>query len=54
MGNEKMETERRVTNLYVELQRGSNYTFGVRLNLKTVKNRNTLIEQSTTLIEHSS
>ena len=37
---------------YLELLRG--ITFGVRLNLKAVKNRNTLIEQSTTLIEHPS
>ena len=33
---------------------GSNYTFGVRLNLKAAKNRNTLIEQLATLIEHPS
>ena len=35
-------------------KRGSNYTFDVTLNLKAAKNRNTLIEQSTTLIEHPS
>ena len=35
-------------------KRGSNYTFGVRLNLKAAKTLNTLIEQSTTLIEHPS
>ena len=35
-------------------KRGSNYTFGVRLNLKAAKNRNTLLEQSATLIEHPS
>ena len=32
----------------------SNYTFGVRLTLKAVKNRNTLIKQSITLIEYPS
>ena len=52
MGNEKMEKEEgRMANLS---KRGSNYTFGVRLNLKAAKNLNTLIEQSTTLIEHPS
>ena len=51
MGNEKIEKEGRMANLS---KKGSNYTFGVRLNLKAAKNRNTLIEQSTTLIEHPS
>ena len=55
MGNEKMEREGRIANLYLELLREVQiFTFGVRLNLKTAKNRNTLIEQSTTLIEHPS
>ena len=49
MGNGKMEKEGRMANLS---KRGSNYTFGMRL--KAAKNRNTLIEQSTTLIEHPS
>ena len=51
MGNGKMEKEGRMANLS---KRSSNCTFGVRLNLKAAKNRNTLIEQSTTLIEHPS
>ena len=37
-----MEREGRMLNLYLELLRwGSNYTVGVRLNLKAAKNRNT-------------
>ena len=50
-----MEREGRMASLFLELlKRDSNYTFGVRLNLKADKNQNTLIEQSTTLIEHPS
>ena len=52
-GNEKMhmEKEGRMADLS---KRGSDYIFGVRLNLKAAKNRNTLIEQSITLIIHPS
>ena len=54
MCNEKMEREGRMVNLYLELLRGVQIIdFGVRLNLKA-ENQNTLIEQSTTLIEHPS
>ena len=55
MGNEKMERTRGIANLIQELLRGvQNYTFGVSLTLKVAKFQNTLIEQSTTLIEHPS
>ena len=55
MGNEKMEIGGRIANLYLRLLSGVQIIlFGVGLNLKAAKNRNTLIEQSTTLIEHPS